>query len=62
MSAAILERGSISWRAKWVRGSVPSRAAAKDSNVGVGVEEPVLLVVLPPIVRLITRDSVTCTK
>lgn len=41
---------------------MPSRAAASDSSVGVGVEEPVLLVVLPPRFRLVTRLSVTCTK
>jgi hypothetical protein len=42
---------------------VPSRAAASDSSVGVGVgvEEPVLLVVLPPTVRLVTRPSTTYT-
>ena len=41
---------------------MPSRAAASDSSVGVGVEELVLLVVLPPRFRLVTRLSVTCTR
>lgn len=40
---------------------MPSRAAASDSSVGVGVEDPVLLVVLPPRVRLVTRLSITYT-